>query len=316
MKVVVTGGAGFIGANLCVELVRRGAHVIVLDDLSTSERSNLDGVDVELRVRSVLDRQAVMDACRGADSVVHLAAVPSVPRSLLDPRRSHDVNVTGTLEVLEAARTAGAHVVIASSSSVYGSNPLLPKSEEMACRPMSPYASSKLAAESYALSFQHCFDLPCTVFRFFNVFGPLQRPGDAYAAVVPAFVWAALRGEPLVVFGDGNQSRDFTFVGSVVDVLADCVARTVSCANPVNLAFGTRTSLNDLIFRLSALLGRELDVVHRPVRTGDVRHSQASTDALRQLFPYVQRVSLEEALCRTIEWMEGLVAAKISRSTA
>lgn len=316
MKVVVTGGAGFIGANLCRELVRRRAHVVVLDDLSTGKRSNLDGIDVELRVRSVLDRDAVMEACAGADSVVHLAAVPSVQRSLLDPRRSHDVNVTGTLEVLEAANATGAHVVIASSSSVYGLNPVLPKSEEMTCRPASPYASSKLAAESYALSFQHCFGLPCTVFRFFNVFGPHQLPGHPYAAVVPSFIWAALRGEPLVVFGDGNQSRDFTFVGSVVDVLADCVTRTVSCAGPVNLAFGTRTSLNDLIFMLSALLGRELDVVHHPVRNGDIRHSQASTAALRELFPYIHRVSLEEALCRTIEWMEALVTAEISRSSA
>ncbi|MCP2243611.1 NAD-dependent epimerase/dehydratase family protein [Lentzea aerocolonigenes] len=316
MKIVVTGGAGFIGANLCRELVRRGAHVIVLDDLSTSEQSNLDGLDVELRVKSVLDRQAVTDACRSADSVVHLAAVPSVPRSLLDPRRSHDVNVTGTLEVLQAARTSGAHVVVASSSSVYGSNPLLPKSEEMACLPMSPYASGKLAAESYALSFQHCFDLPCTVFRFFNVFGPLQRPAHAYAAVVPSFVWAALRREPLVVFGDGQQSRDFTFVESVVEVLADCVTRAVSCAHPVNLAFGTRTSLNELITKLSALLGRELDVVHRPARNGDVPHSQASSSALRGLFPSVRPVPLEASLCRTIEWMQRLVSSEPSRSTA
>jgi UDP-glucose 4-epimerase len=316
VKVVVTGGAGFIGANLCRELVRRGAHVIVLDDLSTGKRSNLDEVDVDLRVRSVLDHQAVMDACRGADSVVHLAAVPSVPRSLLDPRRSHDVNVTGTLEVLEAARTVGAHVVVASSSSVYGSNPQLPKSEEMACLPMSPYASSKLAAESYALSFQHCFDVRCTVFRFFNVFGPLQRPGHAYAAVVPSFVWAALRREPLVVFGDGQHSRDFTFVGSVVEVLADCVTRTVSCAHPVNLAFGTRTSLNDLIGELSALLGRELDVVHRPARKGDVPHSQASGSALRGLFPSARPVPLDAALRRTVEWMQRLVTSEPWRSTA
>ncbi len=316
MKVVVTGGAGFIGANLCLELVHRGAHVVVLDDLSTGQQSNLDGIDVELCVGSVLDRDALMNACRAADSVVHLAAVPSVPRSLQDPRRSHDVNVTGTLEVLEAARAAGAHVVVASSSSVYGRNPVLPKSEEMPCWPISPYGSSKLAAESYALSFQHCFDLPCAVFRFFNVFGPFQRPAHPYAAVVPSFVWAALRREPLVVFGDGKQSRDFTFVGSVVEVLADCVTRAVNCAHPVNLAFGTRTSLNDLIGMLSALLGRELDVVHRPARDGDVRHSQASWNALRGLFPSVRPVSLEAALCRTVEWMERLVTPEPSRSTA
>ncbi|TWP52414.1 NAD-dependent epimerase/dehydratase family protein [Lentzea tibetensis] len=307
MKVVVTGGAGFIGANLCRELARRGAEVLVLDDLSTGRRANLDGLDVELRVQSVLDRDAVVYACAGADTVVHLAAVPSVTRSLMNPRHSHDVNVTGSLEVLEAACAAGAHVVLASSSSVYGRNPALPKSEEMACVPVSPYASGKLAAESYALSFQHCFDLPCTVFRFFNVFGPLQLPDHPYAAVIPTFIWSALRGQPLTVFGDGEQTRDFTFVDSVVGVLADSVLRSVSCTRPVNLAFGTRTSLNDVVALLSALLGRKLEVARRPQRAGDVRHSQASGTSLRRLFPQARPVSLEMALSRTIEWVERLV---------
>lgn len=315
MKVTVTGGAGFIGANLCRALARRGVETVVLDDLSTGRRTHLEGLDVDLRVDSVLNRDAVADACAGADAVVHLAAVPSVSRSLVAPRRSHDVNVTGTLEVLESAREAGAHVVLASSSSVYGNNPVLPKSEDMVCRPMSPYASSKLAAESYALSYQHCFGLRCTAFRFFNVFGPRQMPDHAYAAVIPAFVWAALRGEPLTVFGDGDQSRDFTFVDSVVEVLADSVVRGVTHDDPINLAFGTRTSINEIIAVLSAVLGRRLDVVHHPPRTGDVRHSQASGAALRSLFPLSEPVPLEVALCRTVEWMQSFVETTAQRST-
>jgi UDP-glucose 4-epimerase len=217
--------------------------------------------------------------------------------------------VTGTLQVLDAARAAGAHVVVASSSSVYGSNPRLPKAETMTCAPVSPYAAGKLAAESYALAYQKCFGLRCSAFRFFNVFGPLQAPGHAYAAVIPAFAWAALRGEPLVVFGDGEQSRDFTFVDSVVAVLGDCVWRGVSADAPVNLAFGTRTSLNEVIVMLSALLGHRLDVEHRPERAGDVRHSQASVAVLRGLFPKIDPLPLELALCRTVEWMEPLARA-------
>jgi UDP-glucose 4-epimerase len=305
MKILVTGGAGFIGATLCGALVRRGIDVVVLDDLSTGRRAHLDDLDVDLRVGSVLDGAAVADACAGADSVVHLAAVPSVARSLADPRRSHDVNVTGTLEVLEAARATGAHVVLASSSSVYGQNPALPKSEGMTCLPMSPYAAGKLAAESYTSSYRHCFGMRGIVFRFFNVFGPLQLPDNAYAAVIPAFVWAALHGETLVVHGDGEQSRDFTFVDSVVEVLAESAVQAVDSGCPVNLAFGTRTSVNDVIALLSAVFGRRLDVVHQPSRAGDVRHSQASAVVLRRLFPLVEPVPLDVALRRTVEWMES-----------
>ncbi|GLZ30107.1 NAD-dependent dehydratase [Lentzea sp. NBRC 105346] len=315
MKVVVTGGAGFIGANLCRELAGRGADVVALDDLSTGRRENLAGLDVELRVQSVLDRDAVMYACGGADAVVHLASVPSATRSLVNPRHSHDVNATGALEVLEAACAAGTSVVLGSSGSVYGRNPALPRSEEMACTPLSPYATGKLAAEHYALSFQQCFDLPCVVFRCFSVFGPLQRPDHPYSAAVPAFIWAALRGEPLVVYGNGEQTRDFTFVDSVVDVLAEAVRLRFSCARPVNLAFGTRTSINELIALLSALFGRELDVVRRPARAGEVRHSQASGSVLRRAFPRVKPMPLEIGLSRTIEWAERLLHAE-NRSTA
>ncbi|MFW3170398.1 NAD-dependent epimerase/dehydratase family protein [Geodermatophilus sp. CPCC 206100] len=305
----MTGGAGFIGANLCRVLVGDGVDVVVLDDLSTGLDANLRGVDVDLRIASVLDSAAVADACEGVSAVVHLAAVPSVPRSLHDPRRSHDVNVTGTVAVLDAARGVGAHVVLASSSSVYGNGPELPKSEDLRCSPASPYAVSKLAAESYALAYQRCYGLPCTAFRFFNVFGPLQPPGHAYAAVVPAFVSAALTGAPLVLHGDGDQTRDFTFVDSVSGVLTRSLAGRVSHDAPVNLAFGTRTSLNTLIDVLSGLLGRRLEVDRRPPRPGDVRHSQAAVGVLTSLFPDLTPVPLEEGLRRTIAWMEENVLA-------
>ena len=312
MKVVVTGGSGFVGANLCRELTRRRFEVVVLDDLSTGLRTNLDGLDVDLRVASVLDATAVADALRDADSVVHLAAVPSVARSLNNPRRSHDANATGTLSVLEAARAAGTHVVVASSSSVYGRNPTLPRSEELLCQPASPYAVSKLAAESYTLAYRACFGLDCLAFRFFNIFGPLQRCDHAYAAVLPKFIKAAMRGESLSVHGDGEQSRDFTFVDTAVAVLADCVTRRVTSDDPVNLAFGTRTSVNEAVAVLSELFGRELPVTHGPPRPGDVRHSQASNAALRRLFPAITPVPFRTGVARTVEWMAGAADRPVS----
>lgn len=302
MKVVVTGGAGFIGANLSAELVRRGHHVVVLDDLSTSAESTVDALDVELMVGSVLDPDAVAAACHGAASIVHLAAVPSVARSLKAPRRSHDVNVTGTLAVLDAARDVGAHLVVASSSSVYGRNPTQPRSEDLAPAPASPYAASKLAAETYALAYQESFGLRCLAVRFFNVFGPLQRYDHAYAAVLPAFIHAGLTGEPLTIHGDGEQSRDFTFVDTVVEILADSVDRAVTSRDPVNVAFGTRTTVNEAADMVSELLRRPLPVVHLPERPGDVRHATADSGKLRTLFPGVRPVPLRTGLSRTIAW--------------
>ncbi len=195
MRVVVTGGAGFIGANLARVLSAEGDEVVVVDDLSTGSAGNLAGVEVDLRTGSILDPEVLDAALEGADAVVHLAAIPSVPRSVADPVRSHEANATGTLLVLEAARRHGSpHVTVASSSSVYGANPEMPKREDMRCEPMSPYAVSKLATESYALAFGRCYDLETLAFRFFNVFGPLQAAGHAYAAVIPAFVSAAMAG--------------------------------------------------------------------------------------------------------------------------
>jgi UDP-glucose 4-epimerase len=243
---------------------------------------------------------------RDASAVVHLAARPSVPRSISDPVASHLANASGTVEVLEAARRAGnLHVIVASSSSVYGANPTLPKREDLATLPLSPYAASKLATESYALAYQQSFGLPALAFRFFNVFGPLQAAGHAYAAVVPAFVSAALEQRPLTVHGDGKQSRDFTYVDTVTEVIADALTRRVTSAGPVNLAFGTRTDLLSLIAELEAVLGTRVDVEHTETRAGDVKHSQADSTRLQELFPDVVPTALPDALRATVDWFRA-----------
>jgi UDP-glucose 4-epimerase len=306
VSIVVTGGAGFIGANLCRRLSRAGETVVAFDDLSTGDRDNLCDLDVTLVEGTILDAGALDAALRDATAVVHLAARPSVPRSIADPMASHLVNATGTVEVLEAARRAGnVHVIVASSSSVYGANPTLPKHEDLATIPLSPYAASKLATEGYALAYQASFGLPALAFRFFNVFGPLQPAGHAYAAVVPAFVAAALAGEPLVVHGDGKQSRDFTFVDTVTEVIADAITRRVTSTTPVNLAFGTRTDLLALISELESVLGTGLAVEHVETRAGDVRHSQADSSRLQELFPDVEPTPLPDALRATIDWFRA-----------
>ena len=223
MRVLITGGAGFIGMNLSRVLIDRGHQVVILDDLSTGFPENLDDLDVEFMRASILDTQALARASAGADSIVHLAALGSVPRSISNPFATHEANATGTLRVLEAAREVGARVISASSSSVYGSNPALPKSEREWVRPMSPYAVTKLATEQYTLAYQQSFGLDTLAFRFFNVYGPGQRAGHAYAAVIPIFIEALIRGEPLPINGDGSNSRDFTFVGTLCSVLLNAI---------------------------------------------------------------------------------------------
>jgi UDP-glucose 4-epimerase len=309
VRILVTGGAGFIGANLCRRLVATPQvdHVAVLDDLSTGAAANLDGVDVELVVGSILDMHVVRGLVERADSVVHLAARPSVPRSIKDPMASHLANATGTMTVLEAARLSGLpQVIVASSSSVYGANPVLPKSEDLASRPLSPYAASKLATEAYALAYGHSFGLPTVAFRFFNVFGPLQAANHAYAAVVPAFVDAALHGRPLTVHGDGMQSRDFTFVDTVTAVIERAITSRLAHAEPVNLAFGSRTTLLELIAEIESIMGCRLPRVHVESRAGDVAHSQADSTVLQRLFPDIEPVALTDAVRITVDWFRSL----------
>lgn len=303
MRIVVTGGAGFIGANLCKSLVSEGHEVVALDDLSSGRRANLDGLEVDLAEGSILDRGFVENVLEGAKSVIHLAARPSVPRSLLDPMATHAVNATGTAMVLEASRSVGCkHIVVASSSSVYGNAPVLPKHEELPVAPRSPYAASKVASESYALAWASSFGLKVLTLRFFNVFGPLQSADHAYAAVVPTFIAAALAGDPVPVHGDGRQTRDFTFVDNISAVISQAVRFRITHPAPVNLAFGTRHSVLELITKLEEILGRRLTRRHEPSRPGDVRDSQADQTLLRTLFPEVAPVDWEFGLRKTVQW--------------
>ncbi|MFZ6003772.1 MAG: NAD-dependent epimerase/dehydratase family protein [Actinomycetota bacterium] len=309
MRVVVTGGAGFIGANLCRHLldVDGVREVVVVDDLSSGSRANLDGLATENHFGSILDPRVLDDAFAGAASVVHLAARPSVPRSIADPEASHEVNATGTVRVLEAMRRHTVpHAVVASSSSVYGANPTLPKHEDLTLSPRSPYAASKLATESYAIAWSQVWDMDVLAFRFFNVFGPLQPAGHAYAAVIPAFVEAALAGRSVEVHGDGRQTRDFTFVDTVCGILADAVVRRVSLDKPVNLAFGGRHDLLEVLKMLEELLGHPIDRHHVEPRAGDVRDSQADRTRLQSLFPDAKPIGLAEGLQRTVDWFRSV----------
>lgn len=304
--VLITGGAGFIGSNLARHFRDHapGWTVRVIDDLSTGSRENLEGSDAEFFEGSILDLDLLTDAMRGVDAVVHLAAVPSVPRSIVDPRRTHDVNATGTLNVLEVARSGGApHVIVASSSSVYGSNPAMPKTENDWTRPLSPYGVSKLATEGYAIAYQHSYGLPTLAFRFFNVYGPGQDPNHDYAAVVPAFLHAALHNRPLVVHGDGTQSRDFTYVGTVCSVLHDAVVHTLVRSEPVNLAFGTCTTLMELVTQVESTLGHAVTVAHDAPRAGDIPASQADGVLIKKLYGTTHPIPLDEGIAATASWL-------------
>jgi nucleoside-diphosphate-sugar epimerase len=307
---VVTGGGGFIGSNLAERLVFEGFSVRVIDDFSTGDRSNLAAVrdDVDLIEGSILDAALVRAAVSGARVVFHQAAVPSVGRSIADPRRSHDANVTGTVAVLEAAREAGVEkVVYASSSSVYGGAHPLPVREDMEPRPVSPYAVSKLSGEYYCRCYTASFGLPTVSLRYFNVFGPRQNPDSEYAAVIPKFARSLLRSEPIHVFGDGHQSRDFTFIDNVVDAnLLAARATGDAVGRAFNVASGTRFSLLEVLDQLALLAGRPSpDVSFEPERRGDVRHSQADISAAQVHLEYAVGVPFDLGLKQTFQWLEG-----------
>jgi UDP-glucose 4-epimerase len=310
VKVLVTGAAGFIGSNL-VKKLSSFAEVRGIDDLSTGYIRNIEGLKIDFVEGSILNDSLLAKAMTGCDAVVHLAARPSVPRSIAEPQRSHEVNATGTLRVLDAARDLNDPlVIVASSSSVYGANPVLPKSETALAMPMSPYAVSKLASEQYTLAWQYSYGMRTLPFRFFNVFGPNQAPDHDYAAVVPTFIASALRDETLSINGDGLQSRDFTYVGTVCDVIAEAISQRVSNSGPVNLAFGTRTTLLEVIEILERIIGQSLQVTHRDDRVGDVRHSQADNSVLQKLFPSINPVSLEDGLRATVEWLQNYLGVE------
>ncbi len=302
---LVTGGAGFIGSSLCHALVARGDMVRVLDNFATGRAENLAALEgkIELVRGDICSPETVRAAMQGVDYVLHQAALPSVQRSIDNPRETDRVNVAGTLEVLTAAREAQVkRVVFAASSSVYGESPTLPKVETMVPDPLSPYAVSKLAAEAYCRVFFHNYGLETVALRYFNVFGPRQDPKSHYAAVIPRFVTAALAGEPPTVYGDGEQSRDFCFIENCVE------ANLLACTAPgapgkvFNIACGTRTSLNDTLRLLSEILGRPIQPNHQPPRSGDIKHSLADVSRARSILGYTGKISFAEGLARTVAW--------------
>ncbi|MFO0870494.1 MAG: SDR family oxidoreductase [Pirellulales bacterium] len=313
-KVLVTGGAGFIGSHVVDALVARGDAVRVLDNLSTGKRDNLSehlaAGRVELIEGDIRDAAAVARAVQGIELVYHEAALASVPRSVEAPLESHHACATGTLTVLDQARRAGVRrVVYAASSSCYGDQPQTSKRESDPVVPLSPYAAAKLAGEMYCQAFYHTYGLETVGLRYFNVFGPRQDPQGAYAAVIPRFITAILAGAPITVFGDGMQSRDFTYVSNVVD--GNLLAGEASgvAGQMINLANGRSDSLLQLITTLEALLSTRANVRHEPARAGDVRDSLADIYLARRLLKYEPRVDLEEGLRRSLPYYRQYVAA-------
>jgi nucleoside-diphosphate-sugar epimerase len=304
---LVTGGAGFIGSHVAAALLARGDKVRILDNFSTGRWENLsalEGADIiEGDVRSY---HTVREAVDGVHFVLHQAALPSVPRSIRDPITSNDVNVVGTLNLLNASRDAKvARLVYASSSSIYGRNPELPKREEMTPLPISPYAVSKLAGEHYCRAFTDMYGFETVMLRYFNVFGPRQNPKSQYSAVIPKFIDTLLEGGRPQVNGDGSQTRDFTYVDNVVQAnLSACIAPTVA-GRIFNVAAGTRYSLLDLLTELGEILGQPIDPVFHPTRMGDVPHSYAAIEAAHKALGYTPTIAFAEGLRRTVEAMRG-----------
>lgn len=303
---LVTGGAGFIGSHIVDALLEQDHQVRVLDNLATGKRENLAHVHgrIEFIEGDIRDRTTCGQVCAGVDYVLHQAALGSVPRSLADPLTSHEVNVTGTLNMLHAAHEAGVRrFVYASSSSVYGDHPVLPKVEENIGQPLSPYAATKAADEMYAKIFGRCYGLETIGLRYFNVFGPRQDPFSAYAAVIPLFVKALLNGESPTINGDGEQTRDFTYVANAVDAnLRACTAAAEAVGEVFNVACGARASLNQLYAALQRLLGRDIAPVYGSPRAGDVRDSLANIDKARRLLGYQGAIQLEEGLALALDW--------------
>jgi UDP-glucose 4-epimerase len=303
---LVTGGAGFIGSNTVGRLLELGERVRVLDNFATGKRHYLFPLRdrVELIEGDIRYLNVVQEATRGADYVIHMAALPSVPRSIRTPIESNDVNVSGTLNVLIAARDLGVkRVVYGASSSAYGDTEVLPKVEDMPALPLSPYAVNKFAGELYCRVFHQVYGLETVSLRYFNVFGPRQDPMSQYSAVIPKFIGAALAGRPPVIFGDGEQSRDFTYVDNVVEAnLLACTAAEAP-GETINIACGARVTLNELAARIGRITGRDLKPTHEPRRTGDVRHSLADIRKAERILGYRPCVDLEEGLRRTVAWL-------------
>ena len=304
--VLVTGGAGFIGCNIVRELIRRGNTPRVIDNFFSGKRENLADVmdQIELVEGDITNADDLKHACEGVEFVSHQGAIPSVPRSVADPAASTWANVNGSLALFLAAREAGVkRIVCASSSSVYGKNPELPKHEDMLPMPVSPYAASKLAMEAYARACSDVYGMTIVCLRYFNVFGPRQDPQSQYAAVIPKFVTTMAHGESPVIFGDGEQSRDFSYVDNVISAnLLAMVTEQPVAGEAMNIACGEQATLNDLVRMLNEILGTRIEPVYEPTRAGDVKHSLASIEKARELLGYAPQVKFREGLEQAVEW--------------
>jgi len=308
---LVTGGAGFIGSNIVEELLKQGEEVRVLDNFSTGKKENilpfLDKID--LIKGDIRDYRVVREAVDGVDFILHQAALPSVPRSIKDPIATNEVNVSGTLNILDAAKNTGVkRVIYASSSSVYGNSETLPKRENMIPEPISPYAVSKLAGEKYCKVFYKVYGLETVILRYFNVFGPKQDPNSQYSAVIPKFIAMMKKGEKPVIYGDGEQSRDFTFVANVVEANLLALEKEGIAGEIFNVAFGGRNSVNNLIEELNKIFESDIEAICTKPRTGDVKHSLADITKARKLLGYNPFMNFQNGLRETVKWFtNGLV---------
>jgi UDP-glucose 4-epimerase len=307
---LITGVAGFIGSSIARALLNGGEQVRGIDNFSTGKRENIAEIlpRIDFREADLLDATAMKDACRGVECVFHQAAIPSVPKSVLDPLGSNQVNVDGTVNILIAARDAKVRrVVYAASSSAYGDTPTLPKHEEMAPNPISPYAVAKLASEYYMTSFYRCYGLETVSLRYFNIFGPRQDPASPYSGVLAKFITLMLRGEQPTIFGDGSQSRDFTYIDNAVDanLLASKAPADKAAGRVFNVATGTRADLNETFALLKKLTGYSGGVKYAPAREGDIQHSLADIARAKAQLGYAPKVQFDEGLLRTVEWYRG-----------
>jgi len=307
-KYLITGGAGFIGSHIAAALLESGHGVRVIDDLIFGRKENLAGMDVEFFEGSILDESLLARAVAGVDGVFHEAALPSVPRSVKDPLASHEVNSTGTLRVLMAARDVGAKLVFAASSSSYGDTEVLPKHEDMPVQPLSPYAVAKVYGEQLCSVFGKVYDMETVVLRYFNVFGPRQREDSPYSGVIAKFCAAALNGDAVHIEGDGLQSRDFTYVSDVARGNLLAMETSLPSGTLMNLAGGGRFTLLDLLDALEKIMGRPIVRNHGETRTGDVKHSQASIEKAKSLMGFDTAVSFQDGRELALDWYRSFLS--------
>jgi nucleoside-diphosphate-sugar epimerase len=309
MRYLITGGAGFIGSNIAHELIKRGENVRIIDNFSTGSKANLANIESQLELieGDIRDFWTVREAVDGTDYVLHQAALPSVPRSVKNPLTSNSVNIDGTLNLLEASKQAGVkRFVFASSSSVYGDTPELPKREDMWPDPLSPYAVTKLACEKYCKVFYELYGLETVSLRYFNIFGPRQDPGSEYAAVIPKFIFALLSGKRPVVFGDGQQSRDFTFADNAVQANILAATSPLAPGKFYNIACGSQFTLNELLKMLRQIIGVDTEAEYTAPRSGDILHSYADISRAKEDLQYRTEVNFEEGLRKTVDWFVAL----------